>query len=70
MSFKQHRADAIILLAHLESIINDPSLTPADGKLDTTLEIAVAQALDRAEKGGWENARATIQTAITEMKRS
>jgi dTDP-4-amino-4,6-dideoxygalactose transaminase len=69
MSFKQHRANAVKLLEHIEKIKEDPKLIPDDGKLETTIEIAVAKALDMTYSHGWENATQAMHVLLTRLKR-
>jgi hypothetical protein len=67
MDFKHHRANAVKLLAYIESIKSNPSLIPPDGTLQGTIEIALAKELNRIYKVGFNNCRGEIDYAIAKI---
>jgi hypothetical protein len=69
MSFKQHLVTAKALLKYIENLKADPTLIPPDGTLETTIEIAVAQALAMTYSHGWENATQAMHVSLTRLKR-
>lgn len=70
MDFKQHRANAVKLLAYIEKIKTDDALIPPDGTLLGTIEITLAKEFNRIYNVGFNNCRAKIDNAISKINPS
>jgi hypothetical protein len=67
MDFKQHRANAVTLLAYIEELKEAIGLIPPDGTLSHMIEIEVAKELNRVYNAGFKNCRSLIDKAISKI---
>lgn len=67
MDFKQHRANAVKLLAYIEELKEAIGLIPPDGTLNSMIEIEVAKELNRVYNAGFKNCRGLIDNAISKI---
>lgn len=67
MDFKQHRANAVKLLAYIEELKEAIGLIPPDGTLNSMIEIEVAKELNRVYNVGFKNCLGKIDNAISKI---